>query len=345
MVQRVDSARLEQLIKGQTPRSQWVDVKAVGTECQIRVETETMYSSDLPSCVGIEDLFEEVNCGAQSGCGPIFLNTNQDVLESRIKKLFQEKLDELVDEIFEDVRGGRAKAHQLVRERFKALSACNAKFSETAIRPILAHFPHKVTPKKRGYCYYDARLWLFPRTARVAPDVRTVWDCKPKLVFRDMYDPGDKEIIAAIDTSGMVIDNHLFNGGVYVASVKKPDGRTNLSRKGVKLRGKFSSDEEFLGYLGAVLNSHQVQEWGHANPLERVQIPMDTDLRIARRMAAIETAKNPPWGRQSEPTVVERQAEKITDLFESRLKDFGKRPDSATVRDTLILQVSKATLL
>ncbi len=163
--------------------------------------------------------------------------------------LFKGHYEELIDEISSEIRGGREKATQLVTERAHAIKKMHATFDHDAIRPILAHFPNGRTPKKRGYCYFDARIWLFPRTDRVDPDVQTVWDCKPKLIFRDMYDPGDKDIVAAVETGGSVVDNHLFNGGVYVAVAKSADGQSNLTRLGEALRVKFSSDEEFLSYV------------------------------------------------------------------------------------------------
>jgi hypothetical protein len=248
------------------------------------------------------------------------MNVDREIVEHRIKLLFREQYDDLVAEIADEVRGGRAKAMKLVRERARALESSGARFDSNAVRSILAHFPNRGKPKKRGYCYFDARIWLFPRTERVEPNARTIWDCRPKLVFRDMNDPGDKAIVGAVETDGCVIDNHLFNGGVYVAAAVREDGAGNLTEIGKSLRGKFWSDAEFLNYIAAVLNSPQVQAWGESNPLERVRIPTKIEAQIARRMAKLEESKSRPWARSTEPEKTrQRHDTKIGDLFEHLL--------------------------
>jgi hypothetical protein len=317
--------KLEAMIRGALSRNAWSLIRAVGPDCRVREKISSSYSNDLPSCIGIESIFKVVNSGAQAGCGPIFLNLDKTILERRVRLLFKGQYDELIDEISGEVRGGREKAAQLVRERGNAIARMHASFDHHAIRAILAHFPNDRKPKKRGYCYFDARIWLFPRTDRVGPDVETIWDCKPKLIFRDMYDPGDKDIIAAVETGGSVVDNHLFNGGVYVAVVNSADGVSNLTSAGEALRAKFSSDEEFLCYVSSVLNSPQVQEWGHLNPLERVKIPTEIETRLACRLAKIEQSKSPPWSRALEPaTTRKRQSVQIADLFEDVLDALEK---------------------
>ncbi|HTC50727.1 MAG TPA: N-6 DNA methylase [Steroidobacteraceae bacterium] len=312
------NGKLETLIQGDLGRNAWSKIHAVGSDCRIRERSSCSYSNDLPSCIGIEEIFKVVNSGAQAGCGPIFLNVDKTTLEKRMRMLFRGDHDELVEQISDEVRGGRPKAVQLVRERFQAIAKTGAMYDPRAVRSILAHFPNHGDPKKRGYCYFDSQIWLFPRTERVSPEVRTIWDSKPKLIFRDMYDPCDKRIIGAVEMDGCVIDNHLFNGGVYVAVPKTDAGASNLTDLGNLLREKFTSDTEFLNYLSAVLNSSQVQEWGKSNPLERVKIPTGIDAKLACRMAKIEQAKSPPWAPISEPELArKRQAERIADLFET----------------------------
>lgn len=311
-------AQLETVVQGELGRHDWTRLVAVGPECRIRVPSSCSYSNDLPSCVGLEGIFKVINSGAQAGCGPIFLDVDKSVVEKRVRMLFRGALDELVEEIFDEVRGGRQKAAQLVRERSQAISESGASFDPNAIRSVLAHFVSNGNPRKRGYCYFDPRIWLRPRTERLPPDIRTFWDCKPKLIFRDMYDPGDKHITAAVETDGCVVDNHLFNGGVYVAAVKTESGASNLTEVGERVRKKFVSDIEFLSYLSSVLNSPQVQEWGRSNPLERVKIPTEIEARLASRLAKIEQSKSPPWARSQEPEGTRRrQAARIADLFET----------------------------
>jgi len=310
--------KLESLIQGDLGRNAWLKIRPVGPDCRIRETSVCSYSNDLPGCLGIEGIFKVVNSGAQAGCGPIFLNLDKAVLEKRIRMLFRGHLDELSEEIFDEVRGGRPKATQLVQERFQAIKKAGASFDADAIRTVLAHFPNGGNPRKRGYCYFDSQIWLFPRTERVSPETRTIWDCKPKLIFRDMCDPGDKHIVAAVEMDGYVVDNHLFNGGVYVATVKTEDGASNLTAVGEKLRKKFASDADFLYYMSSILNSPQVQQWGSSNPLERVKIPTEIDAKLACRLARIEQSKVPPWSRSAEPEAARRrQAAKIADLFES----------------------------
>jgi hypothetical protein len=309
--------KLETIIKGDIGRSAWSAVTPVGPDCRIREKSTSSYSNDLPSCIGVEGIFRVVNSGAQSGCGPIFMHLDKSVLEKRVRMLFRDNQDSLVDEIFNEVRGGREKAAKLVRERADAISKSGASFDHDAIRSVLAHLSSHGKTRKRGYCYFDSQIWLRPRTERVSPDVHTLWDCKPKLIFRDMYDPGDKEIVAAVETDGCVVDNHLFNGGVYVAVTKMENGSSNLTPAGAKLREKFTSDQQFLSYISSVLNSPQVQEWGRRNPLERVRIPIHIEAKLACRMASIETSKSPPWSRTVEPEIKRRQHRaKIADLFE-----------------------------
>lgn len=294
------NGKLQEFIDGDIKRTEFKTIQPVGEYCTIREQADGEFDNELPGLARIEDIFSYIDTGAQSGCGPLFLNTDKSVIEKRIKLLFQGKHSALVDEIADEVRGGKDKAEELVARVAKSIRDYGAKYERDAFRKIWAHFKAKSKNQeapKSGYCYLDPRLWLFPRVAREAPDVRSIWDVKPKLVFRDIYDPDDKLILASVDSSGVVIDNHFFNGGVYVASVKDSDGNVRLSEGGKSLRSKFESDEQFLNFLAAILNSPQAKEWSIATPQERIKIPINVDAQLARKCAEVEAKLPPVWER------------------------------------------------
>jgi hypothetical protein len=157
------------------------------------------------------------------------------------------------------------------------------------------------------------------------PDILSFWDVAPKLVFRDLYDPDDKVIRATVDLNGLLIDNHFFNGGVYIALVKDENGNTLLTDKGKKLREKFKSDEQFLLYLSAILNSTQVDDWSKANPGERVFIPTNIEASIARRMADLEKRKIPKWQSLLKDSGSDKRKSNISeDIFEKYLRKLSR---------------------
>lgn len=336
--------KLQELIDGRIKRTEFQTVTPKGTACTIRPSSESRFDNEMHGCVPIEQLFSEVDAGAQSGCGPVFLSKNRNLLEQRVKLLFQGKTNELAEQIAGEVRGGREKAGELVNRIYDAIRQNKAKFDRDCIRPIWAHFKSgRGAADKKGYCYFDARLWLFPRVTRTEPGVKTMWDTKPKLVFRDIYDPDDKFIMAGIDTTGVVIDNHFFNGGVYVAAVKNADGSSRLSTMGQELREKFDSDAQFLGYLAAILNSTQIRSWSKSCPQERVNIPFDVDSRLAQKCADAEVKLEQIWARTTIDKNLDQAVEKLIEDLERRQSEIAaKSKPTSEIKDRVLSKAKKA---
>lgn len=219
----------------------------------------------------LHELFTRSVAGAQSGCAPLFLAADRDDLERRIERLFANDLANLAEELGAQVRGGPPQAQALLQRVGAARDAHGTKrVLRSALRPIWAHFRggRDAPARKQGWCYFDPRLWLFPRVPRLCASQRCFWDVEPKLVFRDVYDPHDKPIAGIVDAAGWVCDNHVLNGGTRVAAVRDAEGALLLTPAGRRVRRHFSSDVKFLHALARCLNGPEAQQWGHTHPRE-----------------------------------------------------------------------------
>lgn len=146
------------------------------------------------------------------------------------------------------------------------------------------------------------------------PSVKTIWDVKPKLVFRDFSDSTGGKIGAYVDLEGDIFDNHFFSGGVNVVCLQDANGHSLLTKQGRALRDKFESDHQFLYFLAGILNSNSVQLWSAVNSSERVAFPSTFDINEAKAIASLEEKLGPVWLR--------------TEV--GRIADLQKRQDDAT---------------
>jgi len=308
--------KLDDVILGKIKRSEWKIIKPVGDDCSIRMKINTRFSSNLTSLVNVSNLFKKVSNGAQSGCMPIFTNTNKEILEKRIKLLFSGKLSALSNEIADEVRGGREKADDLIYRIYSIVKNERITFNNKAIKKYLAHFREDGAVVKEGYCYFDSRLWLFPRVDRVSPCEQTLWDTSLKLIYRHRYDPDDKHVISYVERNKLTVDNHFFNGGVFVSFLYDENGRSLLSDEGEKLAKLLGSKKLFLGYVSAILNSKYLKEWSIANPGQIAKIPTSINSNLAKKCAQIELSLPVPWSR------TDKQNEKLDNSVDLLLKNL-----------------------
>ena len=261
--------------------SQWetpaTPMQVAGDTCQLRPAHAAAGRGRRQQRVALHALFARSTAGAQSGCSPLFLAPDRSTVEERMERLFALELKELAEELGPQVRGGAAQAHTLLLRVAAARKAHGVRPLGRALRPIWAHFrgPRGVPARKQGWCYFDPRLWLFPRVPRQAAARHCFWDIEPKLVYRDVYDPHDKPIAGVVDTAGWVCDNHVFNGGTRVAAVRAIDGTEALTPVGQRVRQWFESDMAFLSALARCLNAPHTQRWGHEHPREPLTVELE----------------------------------------------------------------------
>ncbi len=68
---------LETLIRGDLSRNAWSVIRAVGPDCRIRERTSSAYSNDLPSCIGIEEIFQGSELRSTGRVRPTFPEPGQ----------------------------------------------------------------------------------------------------------------------------------------------------------------------------------------------------------------------------------------------------------------------------
>ena len=268
--------------------------RAQSTDCQDAAARATPMQVEPQSCqlrpaavvarrgaagrprVALHSLFTASLAGAQSGCGPLFLAPERATVEARMALFFAQPCSPALAQLLApQLRGGLTQAQALLQRVERACRAHGATYRPAAVRRIWAHFRGRggAPAVKQGWCYFDARLWLFPRVPRQG-SARCFWDIEPKLLFRDVYDPHDKPIAGVVDAEGWVCDNHVFNGGTRVATVRAPDGRSLLSDVGHAVRQRFADDISFLQALARCLNAAPAQRWGQAHPRQALAVEL-----------------------------------------------------------------------
>lgn len=306
---------LDRLISGKIKKSEWLRVTPTGSACTIQMESSEKNSFEMNFLV-VSEIATKIIQGAQSGCGPLFYDEDVDRLTVRMKKFFKgtdENHRKIASELSESVKGGEEKAYQLVKDAYTRAQTYSAKFNQIALTKVLAY---RKSAKKNGqrvqkFCYFDPRIWLFPRVERTQPGQTSLWKMSPKLIFRDSSDIGatPKPITAFIDTEGSIIDNHALNGGtqLIIFSNNQNSIQAELSAY-MKL-----SNEEWMYYLLAIFRSNYAQNWANTRPKERLPIPVHTSfLGEIRKISKI--------GRESHDLFHSIDAREIDDIGQSKLK-------------------------
>jgi len=269
---------LSRVVNGTVRRSEWKDIVARGDQCVLLPSNYDSKGLD-DYLIALDGLFsEKILQGAQPGYTPLFLDKNRSDVIRKARLLFsggEENLKQLAKELAPGTRGGVKKARELITRAYTKIQENKATFSEIAVREVYAHFKgdddHDVA--KVGFCYFDSRIWLFPRVEpRVAPEEATVWDRPFKLVFRDFSDTGKKKktITAFVDESRRIADNHCINGGSQIISFDDELRCINpTARKGIDLNAR-----EWCFYIYALFNSDYATLWAKENTKQRMKIPV-----------------------------------------------------------------------
>jgi type I restriction-modification system DNA methylase subunit len=282
-------ARLEKIISGSLPKSEWQTLVPQGEQC-VLVPLQGQLYGFKQGIYEIEDVVVDFQQGAEPGCTPLYIDTSRSELLKKIRKLFSDSAEvraELIDTLGETVRGGKQKAAQKVKKARQVIEQEGLEFKNELVSRGIAYLPTRANGNLRQQCYtyFDPRLWDWPRCNRLDPATNHhLWKEPLKLAYRDFSDEGkvEKSIQAFIDDKRRVIAKHSINGGCNVVyftkdkSTIKPVFRDNINL----------THAEWCYYIFAILNSRYSREWNQANPRQPARIPVATEFESHMRKVA-----------------------------------------------------------
>ncbi len=280
------NSKVSTLISGKIKRGDIKKIRPSGDGCVLLpLETPSSIWGIECSYIEIGSLYEKIYQGAQSGFTPLFINSNEKQLLINIRDLLSgssERWSKIAEKLAHKTRGGKKAALGLIKKAYDRADQSGAKFKSDFVREILVYNASKKTTEK-SLCYYDPRVWLFPRAER-DPKKTSIWDFS-KVAFRDVSDHGKtpKNISCSWDESGMVIDNHALNGGSQILCLDKTLTKLKPEYSKIKL-----TSVEWMDFIFTVLNSQYAKEWGQKNPRQRMKLPIDKKIeKVMKALASV----------------------------------------------------------